>query len=86
MRIVKKLMMVIGLVLTVSCATPTTPSFPAIDCKQVVITKEEVKVLSTCKLGMVCTVPHYIVKKMHDIIQSKASCVEQYKAGASKFK
>jgi len=48
--------------------------------------KDKVKILSTCKKGMICVVPHSIIKKLHDIIQSKASCTEQYKAGASKFR
>lgn len=86
MTILRKLILVIGLVSIVSCATPTTPEFPKIICTQPTVTKEELKILSTCKEGSICNVPHSLVLKMYTIIQKKAECIEEYKAAAGEFK
>jgi len=86
MKTMIKLMMVIGLVSIVSCATPTTPEFPTIVCETVKLTKEELTVLKTCKKNTICVIPHNIVKKLNTIVQLKSACLEEYKAASKEFK
>jgi len=86
MRIVQRLILVIGLALIVSCAIPTTPEFPPVKCDNVQLSEVQLKELSTCKAGLVCTIKYTTLKTIFDIVQKKSECIEQYKAGASKFK
>ena len=90
MRTMRRLILVIGLALTVSslsgCATPTTPAFPEIKCQKVELSSEQLKELSKCKVGMVCSIKQSTLKRIFDIVQKNAECLIQYKAGASKFK
>jgi hypothetical protein len=86
MRIVQRLILVIGLALTVSCAA-TTPAFPPVNCEVVKLTDEQIQGLKTClDTNHICSVPFTTIKRIFDIVQAKSECIEQYKAGASKFK
>jgi len=81
------LILVIGAALTASCATPTTPAFPPVDCVEINLTKAELKELSYCtKDKEYCPIKFVLLRKIFMIVQEKSSCLEQYKAGASKFK
>ena len=90
MKTMKMLTLVIGVALTASlsgCATPTTPAFPAVDCKEVKLTKSELQELNGCNKGVaICNIRFDLLKKIFNIIQEDRACLEQYKAGASKFK
>ena len=86
MRILRRLILVIGLVLTASCSTPTTPAFPQIACPITKLSSSELAALSSCQSGLDCIIPHTLLKKLHQIVQDKSACLEQYKAAASKFK
>jgi len=87
MKITTILILVIGMALTASCATPTTPAFPAVDCKEVKLTKSELQELKSCDIDTtICSIKFSLLKKIFNIVQENAACLEQYKAAASKFK
>jgi len=90
MKMFPMLILVIGVALTASlsgCATPVTPAFPAVDCVQVKLTKSELQELKACNKNVaICNVRFDLMKKIFLISQEDKSCLEQYKAGASKFK
>jgi len=87
MKMFPMLILVIGAALTASCATPTTPEFPVIECKEIRLTDAELKELQYCtKDKEYCPIKFVLLKKIFSIVQEKSSCLEQYKAGASKFK
>jgi len=65
----------------------TTPKFPEIVCNEVKLTSVELQELKACNKDVAtCNVRFDLMKKIFNIVQSKSSCLEQYKAGASKFK
>ena len=81
MKILKRLSLVSGTVLIVSCAS--VPHFPPVECKalipiekgSIVCSQEENKCITSMD-NMLNIFRNY---------QYKSECLEQYKAGASKF-
>lgn len=84
-KLMKMLITGIGLASIVSCSTPTTPKFPEITCQKVTLTKGELKVLSHCKEGVVCQIPHETLKKILAIRNADKACLEEYKAAAKEY-
>ena len=81
MKMLKKLSLMIGLASIVSCAS--VPHFPPVECKALIPIEKGSIVCS--KTQDVCVTSKDNMLNILKNYQYKSECLEQYKAGASKF-